>query len=93
MVKSLVGKPWSQDATQEDLRVAIGTVRELVVVGLMSEMEESIHRFNIFMGIDETEATNDRCMRSYFGHGVKKSNAHSHPKVRKFFCADIFNHD
>ena len=81
MVKSLVGKPWSQEATEDDLTLAIGTLKSKFVIGLMNQMEESIHRFNVILGIDENEEVKKRCMRGYFGHGVKKKNSHSHPKV------------
>lgn len=81
MVKSLVGKPWSQEATEDDLTLAIGTLKSKFVIGLMNQMEESVHRFNVILGINENEEVKNRCMRGYFGHGVKKKNSHSHPKV------------
>lgn len=84
-VKSLSGRERYSYVTEDDLSVAIMTVRKRLIVGLTSQMEESIHRFNIFMGIDETEDINRQCMDEYFGHGVKKSNANSHPKVNRVF--------
>lgn len=90
MVKSLVGKPWSQEATEDDLTLAIGTLKSKFVIGLMNQMEESVHRFNVILGIDENEEVKKRCMRGYFGHGVKKKNSHSHPKVSMESAAQMF---
>ena len=83
LVKTLVGKDMSEEATEEDLRKAKLTANRVLIVGLMNEMEESIHRFNIMMGIDESEETNAQCMDQFFGHGEKKSNSNSHPKVEE----------
>ena len=84
IVKSLAGLPPEAKVTDRHLGIAVRTVRARFIVGLMNQMEESIHRFNIFMGVDETEKVNRECMDEYFGHGVKKSNSNSHPKVSKW---------
>lgn len=81
MVKTLAGKRVNDKVTEADLRIAVRTVRQRFIVGLTTDMEESIHRFNIFMGIDESENLNNQCMDKFFGHGVKKSNSNSHAKV------------
>ena len=49
----------------------------------MSEMEESVHRFNVVLGIDEEDRGSKRCMDQYFGSGnaKKKTNSNKHPKV------------
>ncbi|KAL7529500.1 hypothetical protein ACHAXR_004756 [Thalassiosira sp. AJA248-18] len=83
MVKKLAGKIQRDKATEEDLRMAMRTIKQRFVVGLMSEMEESIHRFNIVLGIDESEEKNELVMDKYFGNAVKKTNSNSHPKVEK----------
>lgn len=84
MVKQLAGKPQRDTATEADLLHAKRTIKQRFVVGLMEEMEESIHRFNIVMGIDDkTEKRPKRCMRSYFGKGLMKVNSNSHPPVQR----------
>jgi len=84
MVKKLAGKIQRDKATREDLELAKRTVRNRFIVGLMTEMEESVHRYNAVMGIDEEEDNNGRkCMQSYFGKGVRKQNSNSHAKVEK----------
>jgi hypothetical protein len=54
-------------------------------------MEESIHRFNVVMGIHESKKINRECMDKFFGQGELKSNANPHPKVSKrlAFMKDI----
>jgi len=80
MVKQLVGKAW---VTEKDLQIAMRTVKQRFVIGLMNNMEESIHRFNIVMGIDESDEENKKCMDQFFGHGVVKKNSNPHPKVEE----------
>ena len=79
LVKALVGKGWSHTVTAKDFRVAMGTVRSRFVVGLMNQMED--HRFNIIMGVDESEDNNRRCIDEHFGNNAQKSNANAHAKV------------
>jgi len=81
IVKTLAGIDKEAEVTETDFSVAVRTVEQRFIVGLMNQMEESIHRFNIFMGIDESEKSIQVCMDEYFGHGVKKSNSNSHREV------------
>lgn len=67
MVRKLVGKSFGDPVDLHDLIVAKELVRQRVVVGLMSEMEESFKRFNIVLGVDENEARNKKCMDEFFG--------------------------
>ncbi|KAL7539621.1 hypothetical protein ACHAXR_009449 [Thalassiosira sp. AJA248-18] len=83
MVKKLAGKVQRDKATEKDLRMAMRTVKQHFIVGLMHEMEESIHRFNTVMGIDEEEEYTKRVMDHFFGNKVKKTNSNPHPKVEK----------
>ena len=69
------------EVNENHLRVAQRTIAQRFVVGLMNQMEESIHRFNIVLGIDEMDEENAECMDEFFGHGVEKRNSNSHPKV------------
>jgi len=50
-------------------------------------MEESIHRFNVVMDIDESDKENKKCMDQFFGDHVEKKNSNAHPTVSDiFFC-------
>lgn len=86
-MKKLAGKRLADPATERDLRMAMVTMRTRFIVGLMDKMEESIHRFNTAMGIDESTEQNQKCMIHFFGdHKIKnqeqyKRNSHEHPKV------------
>ena len=88
-VKSLAGKTPLDTATEEDLEVAKKTVQSHFVVGLMNDMEESIKRFNVFLGIEEVKGGRyARCMEEYFPKRplTKKDeetgrNSNPHPKV------------
>jgi hypothetical protein len=81
MVKSLSGLKNTDFVSEIDYLVAVRTVRKRIFVGLTNDMEESIHRFNVVLGIDEYEKINRECMDEFFGHGGLKSNANPHPKV------------
>lgn len=83
MVKKLAGLALEDTATEDDLRMAMRTIRKRFIVGLMHEMEESIHRFNVVLGIDETVPENQECMDHFFHHslGAKRHNSHEHPHV------------
>ena len=83
IVRKLVDESFNAPIDETDLMHATAILRCRVVVGLMNEMEESVHRFNIVLGIDETLESNRQCMNSYFGKkedsGMKNSN--KHPKA------------
>eukprot|EP00578_Thalassiosira_sp_NH16_P026747 CAMPEP_0181094344 /NCGR_PEP_ID=MMETSP1071-20121207/9944_1 /TAXON_ID=35127 /ORGANISM="Thalassiosira sp., Strain NH16" /LENGTH=381 /DNA_ID=CAMNT_0023176669 /DNA_START=141 /DNA_END=1286 /DNA_ORIENTATION=+ len=83
MVKKLAGKRMNAQVSDLDLAIAMRTLQERFYVGMMDQMEESIRRFNIVMGIDETKENTKKCMEEYFGHGVEKKNSNSHPKVEE----------
>jgi len=84
LVKTLVGLDRKSSViTEEDLSMAIRTMRHKIVIGLTDLMEESIHRFNVFMGVNEGQPGKRECMNQYFGHGVKKYNSNRHPMVPK----------
>ena len=81
MVKKLAGKRQNEKVNEEDLQLAMQTVKSRFVVGLIDHMEESIHRFNAILGIDETTDTSKACLDQFFGHGSKKSNSNTHDEV------------
>lgn len=90
MVRTLAGKHTGDLVTELDLRRAKETIRQYAVVGLTIEMEESIRRFNIIMGINTDKVNDDgaraRCINEFFGgqvnmSGMKKLNSNPHPVV------------
>lgn len=80
-VKKLAGKSQISVPTAMDLELAKTTLHERFFVGLMEQFEESIHRFNIVMGVNENEKRNIFCMDRFFAKGAGKSNSNPHPKV------------
>ena len=103
MVRKLLGKTFGNTVDMQDLIVAKELVRQRVVVGLMSEMDESFRRFNIVLGVDETIERNKKCMDEFFGKKeeevkeetekedeiVVKKNSNVHPKVRLWLVVNI----
>lgn len=83
MVRQLAGKTVRDKVTEKDLELAIMTMQQRFIVGLTDQMEESIHRFNIVLGINEEEESNKRCMDQYFGDNMEKKNSNPHRKERK----------
>lgn len=84
MVKKMAGLGWNETATEDDLRVAMRTIKKRFVVGLTDQMEESILRFNIIMGIDVVAGEENRkCMDIFFHHpiGHTKHSSNDHPTV------------
>lgn len=66
MVKKLNGKSWNEPITNDHLEVAKEILRKRVLVGLVVEMEESIRRFNLLMGVDDdNDEMNRQCMEEY----------------------------
>lgn len=68
MVHKLVNKRFGEPVSENDLIIAKELVRQRFIVGLMGEMEESIRRFNIVLGMDvENNERNVQCMAEFFG--------------------------
>jgi len=83
LVKSLSGVSIEGTVRESDFRTAARNLRDRFVVGLMNQMEESVHRFNIILGVDESEEANRLCMDEFFGHGVRKQNSNAHPQIKR----------
>lgn len=92
LVKKILGKKLAESITIEDLLMAKDVVRQHFIVGLMNDMEESIRRFNIVLGVD----FKDECRKQYFVSRVRhlavndsgqtqgaidNMNSNPHPKV------------
>lgn len=73
MVHKLVGKTFGEKVDETDLIIAKELVRQRFIVGLMDEMEESVRRFNIVLGVDESKERSQQCMKE-FGFGPKEEN-------------------
>eukprot|EP00956_Cyclotella_meneghiniana_P033082 scaffold93044_cov72-Cyclotella_meneghiniana.AAC.6 len=68
MVHKLVNKRFDEEVGEVDLIVAKELVRQRFVVGLMEDMEESVRRFNVALGLDVVgDERNRECMREFFG--------------------------
>ncbi len=94
MVRNLIGKQ-RLELTKDDYALAKEIVRTKFVVGLMDKFEESIHRFNFLLGVDESDPKNEDCIKQFSSNEgdehsarndnriVKKNqfNSYSHPKV------------
>ena len=78
IVKTLTGLQTEDEATaEEDFQMAKRTLRKRFIVGLYDEMEESVHRFNAVLGIDEADTDNRKCMDNYFQDSEDDEDKHS----------------
>lgn len=67
MVKKILGKKLNDEAGLTDLIAAKEIIRHKFFVGKMDDMEESIKRFNIVMGVDNSAEKTKQCIKEYFG--------------------------
>ena len=95
IVKKIVGKKLNEMVDIADLVTAKEIIRRYFVVGLMNDMEESLRRFNIVLGLDYSGEQGHICKEQILGssaegtHGggsVKEGandnkNSNPHPKV------------
>lgn len=65
MVRQLVGKVQDEAVDIKDLELAKDVVRSKVIVGLLDKHQESLHRFNVLLGVDESDAKVKQCMQSH----------------------------
>ncbi|KAL7482956.1 hypothetical protein ACHAW6_008606 [Cyclotella cf. meneghiniana] len=66
MVKKILGKKLNDPVDIGDLIVAKEIVRHKFIVGKMNDMEESIKRFNIVLGIKNSAVKTRQCLSEYF---------------------------
>ena len=76
MVHKLTGKSFGETVDETDLIIAKELVRQRFIVGLMGEMEESIRRFNIVLGVEENNERTQQCMVE-FGFGPKQEEVNA----------------
>ena len=95
MVRQLVGKGPGDKLDLQDLALAKEMVRTKFIVGLMSNMEESVYRFNVMLGINPRDPKNQDCINqsSFIGgetHAPQsratisendESSSYSHPQA------------
>ena len=74
LVKKIVGKKLTDEAGMADLIIAKEIVRRRFIVGLLDEMKESVHRFNVMLGVNESDAKTKECMIEVFGTGDETSD-------------------
>ena len=77
ILRTLMGR---YHVSLEDIPIAKRILRERFIVGLTSRMEETVHRFNLVLGIDDVYNEKNRECTSL---SMSKSNANSHSKVKK----------
>mmetsp|Transcript_23955 Transcript_23955/g.49614 ORF Transcript_23955/g.49614 Transcript_23955/m.49614 type:complete len:568 (+) Transcript_23955:305-2008(+) len=84
MVRKLVGKNYFASIEESDLEIAKKIVKEKMIVGIMDEFEESIHRFNAIMGVDENKPENLECFDKYAAKEQKTTLAERQDANREF---------
>jgi len=88
MVRNLIGKGMRDALNTEDLDLAKEIVRTKFVVGIMDRFEESVHRFNILLGVDESDPKNQQCIEEFSSNG---GDAHSHRNKEQIIKKNVFN--
>ena len=81
LIKKLAGYTQTHPLTAVELELAKTTLRERFIIGRMDQFEESIHRFNTIMGIDENEKRIRFCMDRFFSKDDRKTISNPHPRV------------
>lgn len=92
MTRMLVGKMEAK-LVPDDLQIAKDILERKCLVGLMSQMEESLERFQRYFGWELTDGvrgktfqTGEECKHSFFHPEEtkgRKFNSHEHPKVER----------
>lgn len=75
LVKKIVGKKLGETVDIGDLVTAKEIVRQRFIVGLMNDMEESIRRFNIVLGLNGKDERGQLCMEQYFSKDKRNLQA------------------
>ena len=70
------------ELTEEDLQLAKNILREKVLIGLMTRMEESIARFDAYFNIQPRNdpETVQNCKNNLFGHGSSGTGGNGYEK-------------
>ena len=97
MAQMLSGKGWNDPVTQDDLPRIKQVLRDHIIVGLLSDVEESFRRFNIIMAMTTKKGNRlrqqrivSRCMKDVVASKrvsnkeIELGNKNEHDKVRSF---------
>jgi hypothetical protein len=90
MVRKLVGKDPTAELTPDDLTLAKEIIRTKFLIGLLDRYRESIHRFNLLLGVDESSPRSQQCMNEFTEtqasnqRGKKNDgNSYEHPEAKE----------
>lgn len=94
MVRNLIGMTGQnqRELTDEDLELAKEIVRTKFVVGIMDKFSESVHRFNILLGIDESDSTNQECMETYTSNKGDSNSERNQEEIKKKNVWNSYEH-
>lgn len=76
IVKKIVGKKLNEMVDITDLVMAKEIIRRYFVVGLMNDMEESLRRFNIVLGLDYSGEQGQLCKEQILGSSSGEGTTH-----------------
>lgn len=79
MVRSLVNK-MEGPLEPTDIAIAKAIIRRKCIVGLLDEMDETIHRFHAFFGFGDDEALTC-ALQNFAVAGGSQTNSHKHAKL------------
>jgi hypothetical protein len=65
LVHHLAGKKHYEVVDRNDLEMAKEMIKSKFIIGMMNEFDESVHRFNLLLGVDEKDSTNKQCMADF----------------------------
>jgi len=91
MVRHLVSKGMGEDLTNADLELAKDIVSTKFVVGLQSQFEESVRRFNIFLGLDVSDPVNSECINKFTSHEDDADHSDAHNNEKEIVTKNEFN--
>jgi len=91
MVRHLVSKGMSEELTNADLELAKDIVSNKFVVGIQSQFEESVRRFNLFLGVDVSDPNNSECISKFTSHEGDSDHSDAHNNEKEIFTKNEFN--
>ena len=65
LVHHLSGKKHFETVDRHDLEMAKEMVKTKFIVGMMNKFDESVHRFNLLLGVDENDSSNKQCITEF----------------------------
>lgn len=87
LVHHLSGKKHYEVVNRNDLEMAKEMIKAKFIVGMMNKFDESVHRFNLLLGVDENDPSNKQCMSDFSDVSKSKakdlSNRNSYTKAQE----------